>query len=300
LEQAHLGGNSIADYFDLIAGTSTGGIVALGLGCGRTARELLDLYMERGGEVFPDLGSFGATLTRGKQYFWNRCDERKLEALITSVVSGRLLGESHLRLCIPAAETRHFEPFIFKTPHHPDYKVDWKETMARVAMMTAAAPTVFRPVTRTDGYELVDGGIWANNPIMVGIADALACFDIPRQKVKILSLGCVKDSFTMTWTRRHMGGIWWWRQIMMESVHIQSQNVTGQARLIVGHDRVLRIDAEPIDPKIGLYDWARCRDVLPKIAAELYDLYGDTTAHMFLDIPALKYEPIYTPKSPPA
>jgi Patatin-like phospholipase len=57
LEERFLGGNSVAGYFDLIAGTSTGGILALGLGAGLTAAELLELYVERGCEIFPPLGT---------------------------------------------------------------------------------------------------------------------------------------------------------------------------------------------------------------------------------------------------
>jgi len=55
LEERHLGGRSAGDYFDLIAGTSTGGILAIGLAAGLTAVALRDLYIERGGETFPPL-----------------------------------------------------------------------------------------------------------------------------------------------------------------------------------------------------------------------------------------------------
>ena len=53
LEQEHLQGKSTGDYFDLIAGTSTGGILALGLGAGLTASEMLQMYLEEGHRVFP-------------------------------------------------------------------------------------------------------------------------------------------------------------------------------------------------------------------------------------------------------
>ena len=56
LENRHLGGCSIAGYFDLIAGTSTGGIIALGLGARLRADEIRDLYVKRGCEVFPPVG----------------------------------------------------------------------------------------------------------------------------------------------------------------------------------------------------------------------------------------------------
>ena len=53
LEENCLDGQPIGDYFDLIAGTSTGGIIALGLGAGLTARSLFDLYVNEGHRVFP-------------------------------------------------------------------------------------------------------------------------------------------------------------------------------------------------------------------------------------------------------
>src|ERR1700709_142646 len=125
LEGSFLRGGSIADYFDLVTGTSTGGIIALGLGCGFTAEDILAIYIERGHEIFPDQ-SWGLKKLRSvSQYVANQCDSAKLYGLIDSIVGNRLLAESTARLCIPAAETRHFEPFIFKTPHHPDYRLDW-------------------------------------------------------------------------------------------------------------------------------------------------------------------------------
>src|SRR5689334_22301734 len=56
LESTYLRGGSVADHFDYIAGTSTGGIIALGLARGLTATDILDIYVRRGGEVFPDYG----------------------------------------------------------------------------------------------------------------------------------------------------------------------------------------------------------------------------------------------------
>ena len=53
LEERYLDGQSVANYFDLIVGTSTGGIIALGLGAGLRASEMRDLYVERGREIFP-------------------------------------------------------------------------------------------------------------------------------------------------------------------------------------------------------------------------------------------------------
>ncbi len=59
--------------------------------------------------------------------------------------------------------------------------------MTKVAAATAAAPTFFQPL-QDGGYTFVDGGR-ANNPVMIALVDALTCFDVPRENVRILSLG---------------------------------------------------------------------------------------------------------------
>lgn len=299
LERECLAGKSIAGQFDLVAGTSTGGIIALGLASGLTATELLEVYIGRGGDVFPDYNPLSRTVRGFLQLFANRCDTDALYRLIDEVVGGRDLWESRCRLCIPAAETRYFEPFIFKTPHHPDYRQDWRHQMAHVAKTTSAAPAHFKPAIDDRGYEFIDGGIWANNPIMVAVADALACFDIGREQIKVLSLGCGKTKYEMSWARRAFGGLISWRSLMFEAMDIQSHNVTGQARLICGGDNVLRLDAMlPADP-IELWNWARAKAELPQLGEQIVQTIGDTPSRMFFADSVETYHPIYTPQRPP-
>lgn len=300
LERDWLQGCSIARYFDMVAGTSTGGIVALGLACGLTAQQLLELYVKRGVEIFPRLNWLQRKLKGASQYVLNRCDTDALYAMIDEIVGPRQLWESQVRLCIPSAGTRHFEPFIFKTPHHPDYRKDWSLAMAEIAKATSAAPAHFRPVVREDGHEFVDGGIWANNPVMIAVADALACFDVKREQIRTLTLGCGRSRYEMTWARRNMGGILSWTSLLFETMEIQSQNVIGQARLVTGGDRVLRVDAPPPKTKIELWDWERAAAELPTVGEELVGLMGDTPAQWFLQEAAAAYKPIYTPQFPPS
>ena len=58
--------------------------------------------------------------------------------------------------------------------------------MTKVAAATGAAPTYYQPLLE-GGYTFVDGGVWANNPVMIALVDAIACFDVPRDAVRILS-----------------------------------------------------------------------------------------------------------------
>jgi uncharacterized protein len=294
-ERRHLRGESIANYFDLITGASTGGIIALGLAKGLTANDILQIYLTEGENIFPDVGSFSRKMQSFFQYFVNRCNTDALYQMIDGMFEGTQIWESRNRLNIPAAETRHFEPFVYKTPHHPDYRLDWSETMAHVAKSTSAAPGHFKPLVSEKGYVFIDGGIWANNPLMIGIADSLACFDLRREQIRVLSLGCGPQKFEMSRLRYLLGGFLTWTTLMFESMHIQSQNVIGQARLIVGGDNVLRIDSAPDANQIELWNWARAKSELPSIGETLAQDAGDQVRAMFFQAKAERYAAHYTP-----
>ena len=69
--------------------------------------------------------------------------------------------------------------------------------MSSVAAATSAAPTYFVPF-RNRGYTYLDGGIWANNPTMAALVEALSCFDVRPENIRILSLGCGGKPFQMS------------------------------------------------------------------------------------------------------
>ena len=139
--EAALGpGASIADHFDLAAGTSTGGIIALGLGAGKTAAEIRDLYLHRGPHIFPPVwdNAFGRAwkLLRNNvlSIGFNRYDRFALERELRDFLGEKLFGESKLRHVIPAIYGRFSKVFLLKTRHHDDYKHDWRMKMTEVAM----------------------------------------------------------------------------------------------------------------------------------------------------------------------
>lgn len=291
LEDRYLQGNAIGGYFDLVAGTSTGGIIALGLGRGLTARELLNLYIDRGLEIFPpaawpwfEENVKGAVVTR--------FDQERLRSVMRETLGDGLLGISNLRLCIPSADGRYGDVYIFKTPHHRDYQKDWLRPMVDIATATAAAPTYFKPYN--DGtFHFVDGGLWANDPVMVALVDALACFDVERHRVRILSLGCGPGQFTLGWAKRKLGGWVPWRDAIIGAMDLQSLNAQGQAGLLIGRERLVRVDGPRFDPPIKLDNYARASTELPAVARELADTYGAQVHRDFLQAPATPYESLY-------
>lgn len=290
LEMRFLGGKSIARHFDMIAGTSTGGIIALGLAHGRTAAEIRDVYVERGDNIFPPptrIGRLVRLLRRGHRYVYNR---KPLEDELLRIFGYAPLGDAKTRLCIPAFEGRHGEPWIFKTPHHPDYKRDRVERMVKVGLSTAAAPTFFEALPN-NGYVMVDGGLWANNPVMNALVDALACYDLDRAQIEILSLGCGEATFKVD-ERMAKGGMFQWRGVISAAMRAQSQNALGQAYLLVGKDKVMRIDAPESPTPIALDDHRRAREELPAMARSLVEGAGREIARTFFASEVEPYLPV--------
>lgn len=115
LEDRLPNGQAIRDYFDLIAGTSTGGIIALALGLGLSTDEITDFYKLKGKKIFPDLTPLGRWLRRVRQLFLYGYDQAALERELKDAFQDKCLGESKCRLLIPAFEGRMNEVAVFRS-----------------------------------------------------------------------------------------------------------------------------------------------------------------------------------------
>jgi patatin-like phospholipase/acyl hydrolase len=164
---------------DLFAGTSTGGIIALGLAAGLTPDELTDLYLGIGAEIFPE-SRLGQLAILGK-LVTAPYDNAVLKRALTDVFSRRglrTLGDLQRRVLVPTfdldsgegpaskAGRSTWKPKFFH--NFPGEGSDAAEPIVDVALRTSAAPTYF------PSYQgFVDGGVIANNPSMVALAQAL-------------------------------------------------------------------------------------------------------------------------------
>ena len=289
LERERLEGRSVGDYFDLIAGTSTGGILALGLGAGMTAGEILRMYLEEGHRVFPskERGFAG----RARRLVSAQYDRSALDELLKQRLGRKTLRESRHRLLIPSTEGRNGEAWVFKTPHHPDYRLDGDTRMSSVASATAAAPTYFTPFEQ-DGYTYLDGGIWANNPTMAALVEALSCFGTRREDVRILSIGCGENPFQVSEGQVRRSGMVHWRGIIGVAMHLQSATAVNQAGLLIGRDRVTRLDRPDGREPIDLDDWTKAKDLLPGEAAEVVYDNACQLVETFLTEPTAPFAPL--------
>jgi patatin-like phospholipase/acyl hydrolase len=273
-------GRKIYECFDLIAGTSTGGIIALGLSLGIPAREMARLYTERGLDIFPAPPSSRLGLLRRKlrHFFHYRYEREGLKRVLDDVLGMHQLREAKVSLCIPSCDGRYGEVYVFKTPHHPDFTKDGNELMVKVALSTSAAPTYFQPLD-SGGYRHLDGGLWANNPIMVGLTDALSSFDVDRSQIRILSISCGDSPFIVTDEQVIKGGLLSWKNVINAAVHFQSLNALGQASLLIGADKIKRVS--PDCPEIELDDYAEAMEILPAEAYRCVDVFGPDIAEVF-------------------
>jgi len=283
LESRFLGGASIANHFDMIAGTSTGGIIALALAHGMTARQALNIYLERGERIFPPAAALSKVPRMLRWVFKPKHNQAALKEELLRIFGDKVLDDAVTRLVIPSFEGRHGEPFLYKTPHHPDYQKDRHKKFAHVALHTTAAPSYY-PGVEDDGYVMIDGGVWANNPVMNALVDGLACFDLAREDVRILSLGTGEATFTVD-ERARNGGIkdWAFMRSFNAAARAQSRNALGQAYLLVGKNNVARIDVPESDTPIAMDDVQRSVRELPMVARSLVEGAGHHIERVFLD-----------------
>lgn len=214
------GKTKIKDHFDLITGTSTGGIIALALSLGIPAKEIYELYLKNAKCIFGNKKSFFF----GQLY--NSAHERDfLEKLVRDKFREYYNGEDpRIKDCltnvaIPIYDLIKGNPSVIKSPYHPNFKRDLHIPAYKVAMATSAAPTYFDPYSSDyidlDGMERpfknkVDGGIMANNPTIIGILEATKTFGKNLSDLEILSLGTGYKKFTEGDSNRKEWGLLYW------------------------------------------------------------------------------------------
>jgi predicted acylesterase/phospholipase RssA len=164
--------------------------------------------------------------------------------------------------------------------------------MADIAMATAAAPT-YLPAHHLDGLRLVDGGIWANNPSTVAVAEAVSEFSIALTDIRILSLGTTSDVGTKP-SRLDRGGVAQWARAATPLI-LRGQNRAAENTTLhlVGRDRVLRIDPK-VPEKLLRLDGVTPDQLLGRAKSETRQRNGEFK-RLFLKHHAGPYVPYHTP-----
>lgn len=287
--------NPIGSYFDLIAGTSTGGILAIGLSLGFSASELLDFYEKRGPEIFgKDHGGLIKAVYRELRCLYRpKHDSDVLRAALQEVLGDRRIGDARTRLVVPAWNPTSKSVYIYKTAHHPRLKTDYRSHAVDAALATSAAPTYFQQHITQHGVGLLDGGIWVHNPVAIATVEAITLLGWARESLHILSLGCLEEVYRIP---KRAGLVTLNLKIVKVFLDGQSHGAMGMAKLLTGHEHdrtaIYRInqtvpyhaykmdDTRVIQDLIGL-GHSKARDQRPALEP------------VFFDRPAEVFTPIY-------
>lgn len=192
--------------FDLIVGTSTGGILALGLAYGLPLQDIIDLYVKKGSGIFPNpmpkyisgwlswLPKRQGAANTGQAALRRALDEQFQETTIK-----QLYDKRGIAVCVPAVRMATRKAWVFKTPHiparanHQAKNRDDNYKLTDVCLATSAAP-ILLPLAAVDNpddetrYDVfADGGLWANNPTLIGLIEALEITESQRD-IQIISI----------------------------------------------------------------------------------------------------------------
>lgn len=249
--EAHLG-EPLARRFDLIAGTSIGGILALALACEIPAARMVELFETEGKNIF---GRRGLAWLFGKAPFYDRYmyglwgARHGAEVLRRTLARSTVFGEERLEHCthpviVTAVNFSTGSPRLFKTPHHIDFSQDYKRGLVDVALATSAAPVYF-PHHVVDNQVYVDGGLVANGPGFLGLHEAEIFFSRPADTVRVLSVGTIETNATASNAKALDKGILGWgKDLFTLTIAAQERLLNQMLTHRLGHDGHMRIDTK--------------------------------------------------------
>lgn len=233
-------GSSFVDCFDLIVGTSTGGIIALGLAAGHSPHEMLDFYVQHGPKIF------GSPRPIAIQLFRPKYSRQPLDQILQHTFGDLRMNDLKKAVCITAHEMIEGTTRVWKDDHASRLWAGGEQLVWKVAAATSAAPRIFPPVQLGSQDSHIDGGVWANNPAIVGITEAIHYFDRPLEQLRLLSVGTTSRVLRMASHRNaERLGIYGW---MKESLSLLQGSVSmashRQAALLLGQEHYVRLDIE--------------------------------------------------------
>lgn len=235
-------GKPLAQHFDLICGTSAGGLLALGLAAEIPAIELQQMFEDEGATIF------------GSRDWWRRLtgfifrakhSNDGLKEVLTKRFGTMLIGDLKHRVLVPSVNYSTGKGQFFKTPHHPSFELDHKLTLVEVGLATSAAPVYF-PIVRNARGAFVDGGLVGNAPGLFGWHEIKTFVtDNERAIVRVLSIGTMTNGATMKGATKLDRGLLQWKESLFDLViSAQESSVDYMLRQIL-RENYVSLDEKP-------------------------------------------------------
>lgn len=250
--EADNNGEPLARRFDLIAGTSIGGILALALACEIPASKLVELFETHGPTIFRRRSAWSKLLRlapRFDRYLFGLFSARYSSHGLKEVLAHDELFADHLMdhclhpVIVPAVNYSTGAARVFKTPHHPDFRQDCKRSLVDIALATSAAP-IFFPHHVIDNEIYVDGGLVANGPALLALHEAEIFFNQDPKNVHVISIGTIEANATASTKKTLAKGLLnWGSDVFTLTIAAQERLLNQMLTHRIEEERHLRIDA---------------------------------------------------------
>lgn len=255
-------GKPIAEQFDLITGTSIGGIIALAIAADIPLSEVEKAFVDDGHRIFhtpikspvknPILRFFHKILISYRAplaLFFSIHSNKGLKRTLTKIFEDRTMADlTHAKVVIPAANLSTGLPKHFKTPHHEDIYTDGKLKVVDVALATSAAPVYF-PIHEIDDLKTMfaDGGLVGNAPGLFGWLEAKTRLGIAEEDICVLAVGTLAGRPSLSSKLFFRKGVWFWLspnklRLLTLMMAQQEQQINYMLKLLLKEDRYYRID----------------------------------------------------------
>lgn len=200
-------GCPVAQKFDLLSGTSIGGIIAIALALEIPAGDIERLFLEKGKKIFKKRTFISTGLILMSKY-----SNSGLKEVLGELFEDKIIADLKHRVIIPAINYTEGKPQVFKTPHNPKLKNDKNLKLVDVALATSAAPTYF-PVFSSNAGDFVDGGLMANHPGYFAVVEAMSYLNQPLENIHQLHIGTISQKFTSSSSKYVLGSSFWsWKE----------------------------------------------------------------------------------------
>jgi hypothetical protein len=230
---------------------------------------------------------------RVRQTMLPKYDATALHEALDKAFGDKPLGASRNRLVIPTFDHQRRDVHVFKTSHHDRLRMDWSQRAVDVALATTAAPTYFPGHRLDNGVSLVDGGIWANNPLGIAVVEAIGVLGWSGAGLHVLSLGCSEAPIRIP---EKAGKARLARKIEDIFLLGQSRGAYGTAKLLMGSEnvdrRLLRVQPAAAQGEFDL-DGVRQIPSLKGMGTSLARIELQRVKDIFLDVPCSPFVPFH-------
>lgn len=260
---------SLYEEFDLIAGTSTGSILAAAVATKTDISEVLSLYETQGKEIFKkkllwEIPYISSLPKFARLLFQSQYKNNLLYSVLNSTLGDLRLGDISKPLIIPSSDIGNGNVHIFKSYYCDKYKRDRVVRLADAVLASCSAPLYFDPA-RVNEYLLADGGIWCNNPALVCVLEAQKRLRVDLKDIRLLSIGTgqSKKGYSIN-SGKHWGVLGWKGTNLIDYImSLQSQAIDNYLGFLLAKEQYIRINFE-YENSLPLDEYSNIEDLISK------------------------------------